>query len=81
VRETYAKVTALDIAGKTFCESSTIHPDATRETEKKVVEKKAGFVAGLNYQYRAYIRTRLRRTRRRYFRAITDGDYWSAFRS
>jgi 3-hydroxyisobutyrate dehydrogenase len=46
VKETYEKITALDIKGKTFCESSTIHPDVTKETEKAIVAKGAGFVAG-----------------------------------
>jgi 3-hydroxyisobutyrate dehydrogenase-like beta-hydroxyacid dehydrogenase len=36
----------INIAGKTFCESSTIHPDLTVNIEKLVTEKKAGFVAG-----------------------------------
>jgi 3-hydroxyisobutyrate dehydrogenase-like beta-hydroxyacid dehydrogenase len=46
VKETYQKITALDIKGKTFCESSTIHPDVTKQTEEAVVAKGAGFVAG-----------------------------------
>jgi 3-hydroxyisobutyrate dehydrogenase-like beta-hydroxyacid dehydrogenase len=46
VEETFKKITALDIEGKLFCESSTIHPDVTKETEKAVLAKKAEFVAG-----------------------------------
>jgi hypothetical protein len=48
VKETYEKITALDIKGKTFCESSTIHPDVTKQTEEAVVAKGAGFVAGIS---------------------------------
>jgi 3-hydroxyisobutyrate dehydrogenase-like beta-hydroxyacid dehydrogenase len=46
VKETFEKICELDIAGKTFCESSTIHPDITKELEKQITAKKAGFVAG-----------------------------------
>jgi 3-hydroxyisobutyrate dehydrogenase-like beta-hydroxyacid dehydrogenase len=46
VQEIFKNITALDIAGKVFCESSTIHPDVTKETERAVVAKKAEFVAG-----------------------------------
>lgn len=37
----------MDIAGKLFCESSTIHPDVTKETEKAILAKNAEFVAGM----------------------------------
>jgi len=50
VQETFKKIATLDIAGKLFCESSTIHPDATSEIEKAVVAKKAEFVAGYSLQ-------------------------------
>jgi len=46
VEETYKKITSLNIEGKTFCESSTIHPKTTKETESAVVAKGAKFVAG-----------------------------------
>jgi 3-hydroxyisobutyrate dehydrogenase-like beta-hydroxyacid dehydrogenase len=48
VEEVYAKITSLDIAGKTFCESSTIHPDMTKKIEQSVLAKNAGFVAGIS---------------------------------
>jgi 3-hydroxyisobutyrate dehydrogenase-like beta-hydroxyacid dehydrogenase len=47
VEETYKKITSLNIEGKTFCESSTIHPKTTKETESAVVAKGAKFVAGM----------------------------------
>ena len=46
MQETFKKITSLDIVGKIFCESSTIHPDVTKATETAVIAKKGEFVAG-----------------------------------
>jgi 3-hydroxyisobutyrate dehydrogenase-like beta-hydroxyacid dehydrogenase len=47
VEGVYKKITTLDIAGKTFCESSTIHPNVTQKVQESVTKREAGFVAGI----------------------------------
>jgi 3-hydroxyisobutyrate dehydrogenase-like beta-hydroxyacid dehydrogenase len=61
VRETITAAMKVNVTGKVFVDSTTIHPDTTDELAKVIEAHGAGFVAcpGMNPFFNSIIRSRL----------------------